>query len=84
MKLYMLELGVFRAFREFVCKRYSDTFSDLFSEKGRRKSYASLLSFMFVHQVIRMCEIAKEMPSQGKDVACSTNVTLREFTAYRA
>ena len=52
MKLYMLELGVFRAFREFVCKRYSDTFSDLFSEKGRRKSYASLLSFMFVHQVL--------------------------------
>ena len=30
---------MFRAFHGFVCKRYSDTFLDLFSEKGKGKSY---------------------------------------------
>ena len=35
----MIEPSVFRDFRGFICKRYSDTFFDLFSEKGKGNSY---------------------------------------------
>ena len=66
-----------RAFREFVYKRYSDTFLNLFSEKGKSKLYdrSTVLQVrwqQFVYQVLASqdeSEIAKEMPSQGKDVA---------------
>ena len=76
----MLQSSVLlRAFRGFVCNRYSDTFLNLFSEKGKDKLYdkSAVLHVrwqQFVYLVLAShdeCEIAKEMPSQGKDVVCS-------------
>ena len=76
----MLQSSVLlRAFRGFVYKRYSNTFFNLFPEKGKDKLYdkPTVLHVrwqQFVYLVLASqdeCEIAKEMSSQGKDVVCS-------------
>ena len=51
-----------------------------FPRKGKVNHMISLLCFtydgssLFIKYLLaRMCEIAKKMPSQGKDVVCSKN-----------